>query len=63
MKVERVWQFQLTTNEKISLENVYDMAQNAMGACDYESLPDGVREIISDLARTTSDIMENSTEI
>ncbi len=63
MKIEQVWQFQLTTNEKISLENVYDMAQNAMGAQDYDLLPDGVREIISDLARTTSDILENATEI
>lgn len=63
MKVEQVWQFQLTTNEKISLENVHDMAQNATGKVDYDLLPDGVQEIISDLVRITSDILENSVEI
>lgn len=62
MKVATAWQYQITAEEKIALENVHDMAQNYMLSTEYESLPTGIKQTFEYLSMCSGEILDNCTE-
>lgn len=61
MKAARVWQFELTRQEKSALEVVHEMSQKYMATEEYEKeLPNGGQDIVHGLELYTEMALRNS---
>lgn len=60
MKATRVWQFELTREEKYALEVVHEMSQKYMATEEYEKeLPNGGQDIVFGLEHYTEMALRN----
>ena len=62
MKVEKVWQYQITAQERIALENVRDMAQKYIFSDEYKTIPRGIQQTFEYLSMCSGEILDNCTE-